>query len=188
MTSKRAMAADSKPGSASQATSEGSGFQSGSQWRKSSPGERLKAMDTGATWRQYAHSMVEFVLVFGCVGFAFATAMRSSHHQSAHKEEIESLNYELAEMEEQLDRVQANWKHILASLDTEALLRRSSEPSVTLSRLREITEAQLFSTEPIPTSERRQEAKTTTWPTSPSTAASSVTRIPATSTPRVYFF
>lgn len=122
-----------------------SGFQSGAAYKPKSMQDRMKSVDSSSTWRQYANSVLELVLMFGCLGFAFATSLRASHHQTVHDEEIEALNYELVEAEEDLERIKENWKRIEQVLKTEAAAGRKGELLISLDLVQQLSQKHLFS-------------------------------------------
>lgn len=137
---------------ASKTLSQEGGFQSSSPWRQPQGESGRKGVDLSMTWQQYSGSLVEFGLMFVCLGFAFAASLRASHHQTVHDEEIEALNYELIESEEEMERVKENWKRMASYLKQHALKARGSEVEmIPLSMVMEMASNEVFTT--------REEAK-----------------------------
>lgn len=147
--------------------SSSSGFQSGARSRPKTMSDRMRSVDTSLTWKQYASSVMELVLMFGCLGFAFATSLRASHHQTVHDEEIETLNYELVEAEEDLERFRENWNRIESKLIKEASSSKG-ELVIPLSLIQQLSKQHLFSAEPA---EKASEVSTSTQNDSTSTAS-----------------
>jgi len=135
----RNFASESKP-----ASQEG-GFQSSSPWRQPRAATGTKNVDLSLTWQQYSGSLVEFGLMFVCLGFAFAASLRASHHQTVHDEEIEALNYELLESEEEMERVKENWRRMEVVLKDKArTVSSSSELMIPLSLVIDLATKQVF--------------------------------------------
>lgn len=104
--------------------------------------------------------------MFGCLGFAFATSLRASHHQTVHDEEIEALNYELVEAEEDLERFRENWTRIEETLKKQASSSRG-ELVIPLALVQQLSKQHLFATEQREKA-AEVEASTSTTVTSPS--------------------
>jgi hypothetical protein len=175
-------------------SSGGSGFKSSTPWRQGSASEKPNAVDMSGTWKQLSGSLLEFVLMIGCLGFAFAASLRASHHQTVHDEEIEAMNYELVEAEEDAERVKENWKRIENKLKEAASKANSnSEAMVSLKLVEEMINNHMFSVNnPLMEEKEAEEARKVSEDDSTSTrinqAAGPLRLIPYNPNQRIILF
>lgn len=93
---------------------------------------------------------MEYALIIGCLGFAMTASMRSSQHKLVHEEEVQELNYEIAELEEQIERYQTRWQSVEATMKEQATVQRNGDLLVPLKVVQDLVRLTLSSEPMLP--------------------------------------